>query len=332
MKAEVEHLFNNDILEQAIMKFSLSNEKTLKLNSFESFIFTSELNEKPCILRITHSSHRTVNEILGEIDWINYLAENGASVCKAYPSVSGQFVEKIELVGNSSYFCVSVFEKAEGVFLSQNRHLITDELIEEWGRVVGELHRLTKTYPEPSKEIRRNDWANFIPLIESYLENEPIILEKAKQLTNKLMKLPKNRDCFGLIHYDLHHANFLVDNGKIRLFDFDDSEYGWFIADLSVIVFTALWANFHAEQSKEEFVQIFIRKFMVGYRKENSLEEWWLTQLADFVHYRFILLYAVLLKEYQLNPVEWIKKLLDSWKPLIESDKPYVNLDFLKKD
>ncbi|HUT79619.1 MAG TPA: phosphotransferase [Candidatus Bathyarchaeia archaeon] len=332
MKAEVEHLFTDDILEQAIEKFSLDKEKTIKLNSFESFIFTSELNGKPCILRITHSSHRTVNEIRGEIDWINYLAENGASVCKAYPAISGCFVEKIEQVDSSSYFCVSVFEKAEGVFLSKNRHLITDTLIEEWGRIVGELHRLTKDYPDPPTEMKRKNWEHYLPVIEEYLENEPIALERAKELFSNLKKLPKDRDCYGLIHYDVHHANFLVDNGKIRLFDFDDSEYSWFIADLSVILFTAIWDNFQGEQSKEEFAQDFIDKFMIGYQKENSLNDWWLIQLANFIQYRLILLYAVLSREYQLAPAEWIKKLLDKWKLLIETDKSYVNLDFLTND
>ena len=74
----------------------------------------------PCILRITHSTHRNIEQIKGELDWINYLAENNAPVCQAYPSTNGNFVEKIKQ-NSSSYLLVAIFQKAEGLFLNKKQ-------------------------------------------------------------------------------------------------------------------------------------------------------------------------------------------------------------------
>ncbi len=329
MKSEIENLFSDEILNQAIELFELEKEKTKKIDSFESFIFESIWKGTPCILRITHSSHRNIKQIKGELEWINFLAENEARVCQAYPSSKGNYVEKITQQ-DSTYFLIAAFQKAEGLFLNKNKHLLTDSLIIEWGKLVGRLHRLTKEYLPTSKERRRPVWSEYIPKIEEYLNKELVALKRAKEIIQTIESLPKDRDSYGLIHYDIHQSNFLISDGKITLFDFDDSEYNWFIADIAVILFTALWAKLNGERSREEFISDFLIKFLKGYNQENNLSNWWVNKIALFLRMRHILLYAVIIREHKLNPTEWSKKLIEKWKPMIEKDIPYVTLKLNK--
>ena len=329
MKSEIESLFTDDILDQAIEKFDLNKKETKVHNSFESFIYYSEWQGKPCILRITHSSHRTTDQIKGELDWINFLADRGAPVCQAYPSPNGEFVERVDVADKTSYFVVSVFEKAEGEFLHNNIELLTQELVQKWGKLIGMLHRLAKDYPEPSENMKRSEWSHYIPKIEQYLADDSVALAKAKEIFTKINALPKDHNSFGLIHYDAHQANFLINNGEIALFDFDDSEYSWFIADIAVIMITIFWGGLNGEQNQEEFAQWFFENIMIGYNEENSLSNWWLKQLPNFIRLRHMLLYSVLKQELKLNPESSYKPLVDQWKPMIENDIPFIELEFL---
>ncbi len=329
MKSEIEALFTEDILEEAIKKFDLNKEKTKVHNSFESFIFYSEWQGKPCILRITHSSHRTTDQIKGELDWINYLAKHGAPVCQAYPSPRGEFVERVDVADKTSYFTVAIFEKAEGEFLHQNKELLTEDFLQKWGKLIGQLHRLTKDYPEPPKEMRRPEWSAYIPKIEKFLADDSTVLAKANEIFAKINALPKDKDSFGLIHYDIHQANFLINKGEFALFDFDDSEYSWFIADIAVIMITAFWGKLQGERNRDEFAQWFFENIMKGYVEENTLSNWWLKKLPDFIRLRHMLLYSVLKQEMKLNPKGPWQPMVDQWRPMIENDIPYIALDFL---
>ena len=70
------------------------------LDGFESFIYEFDWTRdgvvEPGILRIGHSLRRTPALIQAEVDWINYLAEGGAGVAKAWLSAGGNLVEAVE--------------------------------------------------------------------------------------------------------------------------------------------------------------------------------------------------------------------------------------------
>jgi Ser/Thr protein kinase RdoA (MazF antagonist) len=55
-----------------------------------------------------------------------------------------------------------------------------------------------------------------------------------------LRSLPTPVDGYGLLHTDLHHGNFFVDEGRITAFDFDDIGYNWFASDIAVLLLRAI--------------------------------------------------------------------------------------------
>lgn len=102
-----------------------------------------------------------------------------------------------------------------------NREEIT-RLCEE--QVLGQMHRLAKTYRPPSGAIGRPAWHaceeyQGFP----YRDQLPIIGQKYDQLVADLHALPEDVDSYGLIHNDFDDGNFTVDydNGDITVFDFD---------------------------------------------------------------------------------------------------------------
>lgn len=50
-----------------------------------NYLYEGKIDGVSCVLRLTHSSHRSTNMVRGELEWINYFAENGISAAKPIP-------------------------------------------------------------------------------------------------------------------------------------------------------------------------------------------------------------------------------------------------------
>ena len=111
-------------------------------------------SDRPIILKLTHSTQRRVPQILGEIDFTNYLAGNGVNVSRAIPSLDGNLVETLE--AESGYFVASAYEKAPGDLVDWREW--TPELYERWGALIGRMHALTKSYGPSDESVRRRHW------------------------------------------------------------------------------------------------------------------------------------------------------------------------------
>ena len=78
-----------------------------------------------------------------------------------------------------------------------------------------------------------------IGLVEAlFSRNDATILAKAIEVIwATTRRLAKETSAFGLIHGDLHHENFLFDDGEARAIDFDDCGWGFYLYDLAVTLF-----------------------------------------------------------------------------------------------
>jgi Ser/Thr protein kinase RdoA (MazF antagonist) len=78
-----------------------------------------------------------------------------------------------------------------------------------------------------------------IGLVEAlFSRKDATILEKALEVVwATTQRLAEETSAFGLIHGDLHHENFLFDNGEARAIDFDDCGWGFSLYDLAVTLF-----------------------------------------------------------------------------------------------
>src|SRR5512135_3743076 len=105
--------FSDAILQTATQLYNIDPARITRLDGFESFIYEFERPDGRFILRIGHSGRRSPDLIRGEVDWINYLAANGAPVAKAILSADGNLVEPVD-DGEGEEFLCTAFVHAPG--------------------------------------------------------------------------------------------------------------------------------------------------------------------------------------------------------------------------
>jgi Ser/Thr protein kinase RdoA (MazF antagonist) len=326
MDKKLKDKFNDAILLEAMRRYDIAAEHIRPLNGFENFIYEFTRGRDAYVLRLNHTMRRSVPMICGEVDWINYLATGDASVAKAILSPAGNLVEQID-DGEGGFFLATAFAKAPGKPPWEAGW--TPERYETYGRLIGRMHALTKDYDPADPSWKRGDSEEDIAAeVETLMPaSELLALEKYRALVEQVRTLPKDRDSYGLVHYDAHEANiFIAEDGTITLFDFDDMGYNWFIGDVAMVVFYKISDVDNPVAHILEFMPHFLR----GYSQENKLDLMWLNEIPTFLKLREILLYAVF--HHSFDPYDsnnpWVANFMDGRKRKIEEDVPYVEFNF----
>lgn len=326
MNHQIKRRFSKDILKEATSRYGIMLDEVHLLGDFDSFVYDFERGGQHNILRISHSSRRSASLVRGELAWINHLVKGDASVCDVVLSKSGQLVEIID-DGHGEEFIAAGFLKAQGK--SPRAGEWAPNSIEEYGKLLGRIHQLSRTYSPPYPEWIRPDWDSPEMLdVEKVLSGKDEgVLDKFKELISTLSKLPKNDDCYGLIHQDAHGENLAInETGRITLFDFFDCAYSWFMNDIAIVLFyAAMW-----EEDRTSFTDDFMRHFLAGYRFENALDASWLVEIQKFLKLREIDLYSVILREFgndwESDP--WNAGYMRGRRERIIADTPYIDYDF----
>ena len=330
MEKAVSSLMTQEILQSFLERFGLERE-VKKLGDFENYVYETNRNGHPYIMRLTHSSHRSKNEVLSELDWMMHLNSKGLSVPEVYPSTRGYLVEEILAADNSGFYgCL--YAKASGKAVSVRSDEFNLELFEKWGETTGRMHNATKSY-KPSSGIKaRSSWDedDLLSVEKYYPAEEGELVENAKEVIASISALAKNVDNYGVIHGDIHSGNFFYDGEQIHVFDFDDASYHWFASDIAIPLYYSIIYRIPAsdEAERNRFGKLFLDAFIEGYQKANQLPENWREQIRLFLMLRDIVLYAVLHKK--IAPEERDEKLkimMDEIADRIRNKKAIVKID-----
>jgi amicoumacin kinase len=328
MEKSVEILFTKEILNTFLDSFGLQSE-VKKLGDFENYVFEVYREDKPMILRITHSSHRSNDEILAELDWINYLHEKNVCCPAVFTSSKNQLIETLPGSDGSSFYAC-LFSKVPGYPVKIKSNDFNEPLFIAWGKAIGQMHAVTKDYM-PRKHVKlRPSWEEEELLdIENYVPNEKEIIKNTKHLIKELELLSRSKDNFGLIHSDIHSGNFFYDGESVHIFDFDDCSYHWFASDIAIPLYYSILYGYQdvSEREREQFAMNFLAHFIKGYEQHNPLPSGWKEQLPLFFMLRDVTLYSVLHKK--ISPEERdenINKMLEALKSRIIKKEPIVKL------
>lgn len=110
------------------------------------------------------------------------------------------------------------------------------------------------------------------------------IFGRAVDLIGKrLAAYGKAPDRFGLIHCDLRLANLLIDGAAVKVIDFDDCGFGWYMYDAATPV------SFYEHEPQ---VPSLIEAWKEGYRRVMPLSKADETEIPTFVMLRRLLLVA----------------------------------------
>ncbi len=332
-RVEIVQICEKDVLDPAARLFGTSKDHLKKFDDYEgcaNLVYQYEMDGQQRILRISFRSDRTVGLIQAELHFINYLAGNGVRVSQPIPSHNGYLVETLQ--AEEIPFHVVSFLRGRGMRVPDNGYryregVSINEYFQNWGQVLGKMHRLTKKFKPINDEIRRPEWHTWeyysgFP----YAKRLPAIQKKYDGLITELYALPKDIDSYGLIHNDFNDGNFIVDydNGDITVFDFDDCCYFWFMYDIA-----CAWEGgigrvmFRPLSERKEFMDRYMEQVMEGYERENTLYTEWLDRLPLFL--RVIQMQELMhFAQYLDDPDEETQAGLRYKIHCIENDIPYM--------
>ncbi|PLR97494.1 phosphotransferase enzyme family protein [Bacillus sp. T33-2] len=329
MEKAVEVLFTDRLLGRFLELYQLEAD-TKKLGDFENYVFEVKKKSEPYILRITHSSHRTGEEIAAELDWIGFLRNENISVPQVFQSINHKTLEELP-AEDGSFFYGCLFSKAVGEPVKIHSHIFNEHLFHTWGRTLGQMHAATKKYtvPEDIKARPRWDEDDLLNIEHYFPAEDGLLVQHTVELLGQLQILPVNKDTFGLVHTDVHSGNFFFDGETVNVFDFDDCSYHWFTSDIAIPLYYSVMHKIPADQQaqRDRFAAKFITAFAAGYEKANSLPAGWKEHMPLFLKLRDILLYAVFHKKIAPSDRnERITALLSEIGERIRRKQPIVNL------
>jgi amicoumacin kinase len=336
MHPELVRRFHERIRDQAARRYGLAPADLTELTAFENFVYEAENEDGVAlILRVSHSTRRTVDYTLGEVEFVRYLGAAGIPVSQPLLSEGGQFVERIDDSEPGHYFVVTAFERAEGVVFddapSLKEHHWKPPLFRDLGRLFARLHNRAQTYKLSNPRFKRQEWHEYdvVDIDRFAPPDELLVRERTARIIERLNQLPRTPEHYGLIHADLHPHNFCFADGRITAFDFDNCEYAWFAKDIAVLVFYV--ARFEARGHREDAVAAFLAPFLDGYRELRPCDRPWLDALPDMLALQRSMNYA-LFHQYR-DPALLDDDTLDRWRRFrrdIEDDVPVLQLDFAR--
>ncbi len=295
-------------------------------------VLTSGAKERHGVLRIGVEDC-PIEQTLGMLEWVRFLSEQGAPVTAPILSSTGHLLERVEQDGKA--YTITAFEAAEGRLaerIAPNEW--TDELFRSIGYSAGRIHAVSKHFQPSRPELRRPDWYDSYEIRDARkrfaVSGDPA-LEKLTALVTELKRLPVEPGSYGMIHDDLHFANFLVQpGGEVAIIDFDDCAYGWFAMDIAMALFDVLVLyNAPTETEKQAFARSFMHHYLCGYREKNELDPFWQAQIPQFLKLKELCVYAPLIGHAEINQLEsWVGRFMHGRAERVVNDIPYVDINF----
>lgn len=304
--------------------FGLTPLHIVFIGQVQNTVFGFSYDGLECVLRFTPESHRSFEQIQAEIAWVAHLNRQGLPVSTPVADRDGHFCQRVEI--NGQPWTAAAFREASGKIGAESAwHHGT---FHTWGATTARMHAAAATYQAPTPS--RREWKAFLPSFTPDTDEERIAREKLTRLAGKLDALPRSPDEFGLIHSDLHFWNFAVDRDKLTIFDFDNCEYHWFLADLGTIVFEASTC-IHQRLPRQEFIANFMAHFLSGYCLVRGPGDF-LAFLPDFVKLREIQIFLTLSRRWknrEIGPFQ--KAFFEGVLDAVLAEKPFVEAGTMRK-
>ena len=282
------------ILEQTQKLYALAGCKFTAISGHEGgrnrIVIVSRNGDMQYVLRISTLRDRSENDYLAETEFVRFLAENGAPVADVVPSIQGRLVERMEADGKAVY--VSLFAYAKGMLMADNGYRYREgaslsEYFYNTGKALGAIHRMAKTYvpvhtrPDYFDKYNMEYLGRLLP--DEYGELKTAV---AKRL-EAFRALPKDKSCYGLVHFDFSDGNYHIDmeTGAITVFDFDNCVNCWYMFDLANLwIHNEGWTQHETDPGRRFALmrQCFDLQLQ-GYKTETDLRNEMLEKLPLFI-------------------------------------------------
>lgn len=250
-------------------------------------------NAAGLVLRVHRVGYCSPDEIRSELAWMAALRADGAvATARPIPGHDGALVQRLEaLPGRPARHAVA-FERLPGA----EPRIAADAApwFERLGRITASMHRHARAWVRPAGFVRKrwdldamvgagSYWGPWRAAIGLDTAGARTLEAALASIRRRLDAFGTDLERFGLVHADMRLANLLVDGEDLRIIDFDDCGFSWFLYD-----FAAAVSFIEHEPQIPQLLDAWVR----GYRQVGSLDADDLDQIPSLVMLRRILLCA----------------------------------------
>lgn len=253
------------------------------------------------------AERRSERAVRSQMRWLSDLRnDTRLPVPEPVPTLDGSLVGrvKVDSVPTSRTFALLRWIPGE----TKKGNLTLSETY-SLGAHVARMHRYAESYSAP-KDFARPRWDYDYLFGESSLlwtlgrqvfsNNEMrVLVSTAERIQQNLQDFGESSEIFGIIHGDLHSANFIAHNGVMYVIDFDECGYGYYLYDL-----TPTYLNLR--RTHPESYETMRKALLDGYQSVRPLTDEELERLNLFVSMRLLARVEKVLTSLRRVPVDEI--------------------------
>jgi Ser/Thr protein kinase RdoA (MazF antagonist) len=229
------YLFSNFDLAEMLLRNWDYDEDSLALFKYfrisANAIYPFKQAGQVCFLRCSPCSEKRKDNLLAELDFIQYLRRTGYPAMQPLPGKSGELLLTRQTPWGEYY--ASAFQRVKGEPLSETN--FDEQVVLSYGRALGQLHALSATYDPPTaRRWTHADVLNWIGVELKLLPPDPPARNELSMLRDYFSRLPITSANYGLVHFDFEIDNVFYDShsGLCSVIDFDDAMYHWYVMDI----------------------------------------------------------------------------------------------------
>jgi Ser/Thr protein kinase RdoA (MazF antagonist) len=245
-------------------------------------------------LRIHRDGYHSKAAIASEIAWLTDLRNSGVVTTPA--PVKGRDGEVIQQLGHArmpGYRNIVLFGWETGAEPGIGEDL--SKPFEILGEVTARMHLHARQWKRPDWFTRLTwdfetslgddnpHWGRWRDGMGFHATQEKLFGRTVEVIGRRLAAYGKSHERFGLIHCDLRLANLLIDGNSVKVIDFDDSGFGWYMYDAATPV------SFYEHEPQ---VPELIESWKTGYRRVIALSPEDEAEIPTFIMLRRLLLVA----------------------------------------
>jgi Ser/Thr protein kinase RdoA (MazF antagonist) len=285
-----------ELAEAATALYPLPEKLSVKLiNLSENATYKVEATDgRSWALRIHRDGYHSKAGIASELAWLTDLRNTG--VVTTPRPVKGKDGGIIQQLGHKRMprpRNIVLFDWEEGSEPGIGEDLSTP--FEVLGEVTARMHLHARQWRRPDWFTRhgwdfetslgdeRPHWGRWRDGMGMDSAREELFGRTVELIGRRLKAYGKGAERFGLIHCDLRLANLLIDRNAVKVIDFDDCGFGWYMYDAATPV------SFYEHEPQ---VPALIESWKQGYRRVIELSREDEAEIPTFVMLRRLLLVA----------------------------------------
>jgi Ser/Thr protein kinase RdoA (MazF antagonist) len=265
----------------------------LNLSENATYRIDDRASARRWALRVHREGYHSKDAIASELAWLNALHEDGVVTTPTpVPGGDGGLIQEASHPAMRRPRNIVLFEWETGSEPSEKDHLV--EKFEVLGEVTARMHLHSQRWQRPKGFERhvwdfdtslgdRPHWGRWRDGMGLDPVKEALFARAVDLIRSRLEKFGKRPDRFGLIHCDMRLANLLIDDGQVKVIDFDDCGFSWHLYDAATAV-----SFFEHEAHVPDLMSAWVK----GYRKIHALPDEAEVEIPTFVMLRRMILVA----------------------------------------